>query len=204
MSSSESEESSFDEESKDWYHDSDTSDNISDPSLSSEPLYQKVGSLPVPLQKNHFEEGLISVLTLKAKQKNPMLFLIISSKRESFVYRVFYVQRSRMKTWHEGVEDKENKYDDVWRLAPRQELMRSIDPGAVYSGQTIRFTYGMDHKHITAFIKSTTSTTIKGKLVCGRNRGKTAVFEQNEVLGCTELFASSSLQDLLRQTKNAT
>ena len=61
-----SEHESTDQE--DWYNASDTSEDIPDPNLSKEALYQAPNMLPAPLQKSHFEEGLIYTMTLKGNR----------------------------------------------------------------------------------------------------------------------------------------
>ena len=48
-----SEHESTDQE--DWYNASDTSEDIPDPNLSKEALYQAPNMLPAPLQKSHFD-----------------------------------------------------------------------------------------------------------------------------------------------------
>ena len=42
----------------DWYRESDTGDEIPDPNMQEEPLYQKSGKLPCRIRVSHFE-GLI-------------------------------------------------------------------------------------------------------------------------------------------------
>ena len=53
-------DSDFKFEDEDWYHtDSDTDEDIPDPNLLLDPLFQDVDKLPEPSKKNHFEEGLL-------------------------------------------------------------------------------------------------------------------------------------------------
>ena len=42
----------------DWYNESDTSDDIPDPSNCNSRLFQDINSLPVELKKKHFQEGI--------------------------------------------------------------------------------------------------------------------------------------------------
>ena len=56
----------------DQYHESDKADDISDPNLDRARLYQDVVCLPLKLQKQHYEEGLIYTMTLESGKKNPM------------------------------------------------------------------------------------------------------------------------------------
>ena len=78
------------EQNEDWYNSSDTSDDIPDPDLRAESLYQDEDSLPKRLKKSHFKEGLIYTMTLSAKRNNPMLVQIIELKKDSFVYQCFF------------------------------------------------------------------------------------------------------------------
>ena len=78
-------DSDFKFEDEDWYHtDSDTDEDIPDPNLLLDPLFQDVDKLPEPLKKNHFEEGLLYAMT-KCKDKKTMnIILIILVKRRTF------------------------------------------------------------------------------------------------------------------------
>ena len=62
-----------------WYHESDTSEDIPDPNLEEKSLFQKWNSLPVELRKDHFQEGLLYLMTLDQACKEPMLVMIILS-----------------------------------------------------------------------------------------------------------------------------
>ena len=64
---SESEDSFQDE--NDWYNESDTSEDIPDPNLKPEALYQERDKLPTVLHSSHFVEGLICTMTLKKKKR---------------------------------------------------------------------------------------------------------------------------------------
>ena len=99
-------------EEEDWYNSSDTSDDITNPNEDEDPLYQEVNTLPVPLRKEHFHEGLIYAMTLKEKKINTMLIMVMHAKK-FFVYRLFFARGSARKTYHEGLVDKEIKFSDV-------------------------------------------------------------------------------------------
>ena len=47
----------------------------------------------------------------------------LEKEDDFFVYRPFFVQGSRRKTYHEGASDKKAGFADVWRLAPRRKLV---------------------------------------------------------------------------------
>ena len=70
----------YDEKIEDWYHSSDTSDDIPDPNMSADPLFQDQDLLPEPLQRDHFKEGLIYTMTKHIDRKNALLELIIKAK----------------------------------------------------------------------------------------------------------------------------
>ena len=86
------------EEYEDWYNSSDTSDEIPDPNLSDERLYQDIDCLPVTLSNSHFEEGLLYTMTLSSKKENSMLVWIIEAKQDMFVYHCFFNQVSKAQT----------------------------------------------------------------------------------------------------------
>ena len=73
----------------------------------------------------------------------------------------------------------------------------------VRRGMTIRFPYGMESKRLTVLVLKRTSSSLTCKIECGRNRDKIRSFEQFEMTNCKELFAASSLQDLLSQAKSS-
>ena len=54
-------------EPSDWYRESDTSDDLPDPNVSTQALYQDENKLPVLLKQSHFEEG----SKVKPKVSNP-------------------------------------------------------------------------------------------------------------------------------------
>ena len=53
----------FSENEDDWYHESDTAEEISDPNLVSRALFQAKGKMPCSLEKSHFLEGCICTYT---------------------------------------------------------------------------------------------------------------------------------------------
>ena len=87
-----------DEKDEDWYASSDTSADIPNPDMNKDPLYQDEDSLPEPLKKSHFEEGLLYTLTLLSKQYNPMLVQIIELEQDKFVYQTFFHAASKAMT----------------------------------------------------------------------------------------------------------
>ena len=50
---------------EDWYHESDTSENIPEPNDEPAALYQDLNTLPVPLLNYNFDEGLLYTMTLE-------------------------------------------------------------------------------------------------------------------------------------------
>ena len=191
------------EDTEDWYNSSDTSEDIPNPNLSKEALYQSPNMLPVPLQKSHFEEGLIYTMTLKG-EKTPMLVFINEVTEDLFVYRVFFMQGSTKHTFHQSGKEKISKYKDVWRLAPRTELVRSCIADKAAIGHTLRFAYGMSSSPVTICVTKFTSKTIEGTLLCGTHRGNSKTFQIFEILNCTEIFGSSTLHNLYIKVKDAT
>ena len=190
-------------EPSDWYRESDTSDDLPHPNVSKQALYQDENKLPVLLKQSHFEEGLVYTLTLKSKSCQPMLVMVIHHGKKTFLCRTFFIKGSRKKTYHLGAKDKKVSYEEVLRLAPRRELIQKIDPTNVRMGDVIRFRYGVDEHYVTALVLQRTSRTIKARVECGKARGKFRTYEQYEMVSCTEIFGSSVLQDLYKQTKNA-
>ena len=65
--------SDWDENEEDWYRSSDTENDIPDPNIDPEPLYQDRNMLPESLTKKHFLEGLLYTMTLKREQRKYML-----------------------------------------------------------------------------------------------------------------------------------
>ena len=195
-------EQGWEEKNEDWYRDSDTSENIPEPNDIDAPLYQDRNELPTDLSKEHFEEGLIYTMTMLSKRKEQTLVMIIEAGIEDFVYRPFFIRGSSKKTFHQGLRDKKESYNNVWRLAPRRELARRRDPSEVMVGETIRFTYGMGDKYQTCLVMERRSISLKCRHECGKERGKIQSYEIVEILDCTELFRSSILQNMLAQVKD--
>ena len=83
---------------EDWYSSSDTSDDIPDPNLSAEALYQDLNRLPEPLHNIHFKEGLLYTMTKHDNRRNSMLVFIIEAKLDTFCYHCYFQQTSRAKT----------------------------------------------------------------------------------------------------------
>ena len=113
---------------EDQYRDSDTEDEIPDPNLSPIALYQDTDKLPEPLEKGHFQEGIIYALTLKNDRAVINLGMIILVTDSSFLFRVFTAKGTSRKTYHDGAADKEFAFDQIQRLAPRRELMQPKHP----------------------------------------------------------------------------
>ena len=80
----------YDEKLEDWYHSSDTSDDIPDLNMSADPLFQDQDRLPAPLQRDHFKEGLIYTMTKHSDRKYALLVLIIEAKLRTFSYQLFF------------------------------------------------------------------------------------------------------------------
>ena len=132
-----------------------------------------------------------------------MLILIVELFQDSFLYRVFFHQKSSAKTWHQGANDKKTTNDTVWRLAPRTEYYRADRPQNIRVGQTIWFSYGVDERMRLASVLGITSVSLKCRIECGKHRGNLEDFHQNEIIGCEEVFTSSGLQDIFNQTKTS-
>ena len=173
-----------------------TADDIPDPNLDRDRLYQDVECLPLKLQKPHFEEGLIYTMTLESGKKFPMLVMILETKTETFVYRTFFVLGSSRKTYFEGSDDKTARYEEVWRLAPRREMMHARNPAHVRVGETLRFAYGMEEELFTVLVTGTMTRSLRCTLQCGTHRSTERTFEHIEITNCFELFGSPVLQSL--------
>ena len=165
------------EKNSDWYNDSDTSEDIPDPNLQDDPLFQKVDTLPEELCNKHFEEGLIYVMTLNKQRDKPLLIMVIESRQMDFSYRTFFVRGSSRKTYHQGGTDETASYGDIWRLAPRDELVIEREISTIFIGQTLRLRHGMDVRYETILVTHKTSKTITGTIECGPNRGKAVYFK---------------------------
>ena len=190
-----------DSEPEDWYNESDTSENIPDPNVADESLFQDVDMLPEILTRDHFVEGVLYATTMRTNRKQTSLGMVIEKKDSSFIFRAFFVRGSKRKTFHEGAKDAEIRYENVWRLAPRRELVVRRKPEDARIGQTLRFEYTQGP--VTIRVVRTTSTEITGILECGRSRGQEKVFEKIEMQNCTEIFGSSILQQLYQKADSS-
>ena len=92
---------------------------------------------------------------------------------------------------------------NIWRLAPRRELVEKCDPNDATTGQMLRFEYGMSSTPTTITVIRRRSREIEGQVICGADRGKEVLYSTVEMLHCTEVFGSSMLYDLLSQVKDA-
>ena len=131
-----------------------------------------------------------------------MLVMVMEMCESNFIYRVLFVRGSSKKTHHEGGSDQKANYQDVWRLAPRDELIKKRVITIIYVGQTLRFLYGLKVKIDPIVVSVQTSRTICGTIECGVNRGETGVFKKFDITEHHEDFGTSILQDLLKQVKN--
>ena len=95
------------------------------PNEIPENFHQDVGQLPKPLRKMHFEEDCLYLITTSTNKGLSALGMIVENKTETFLFRVFSYKGKIRKTYHEGAKDKSYRYDEIWRLAPRRELMLS-------------------------------------------------------------------------------
>ena len=116
----------YDEKLEDWYHSSDTSDDIPDPNMSADPLFQDQDLLPEPLQRDHFKEGLIYTMTKHIDRKNALLVLIIEAKLRTFSYQCFFQQRSSSSTYHKTGKETKCAYKDIWRLELRNAILMML------------------------------------------------------------------------------
>ena len=56
---------------------------------------------------------------------------------------------------------------------------------------------------MTAVVLRTTSRKLECRLECGPERGQRRQFDTFEIVGCTEVFGSSLLKNLLKLAKSA-
>ena len=96
-------------------------------------------------------------MTLYAAQNNSMLIWIIQAKQKSFTFRCLFHQGSGAKTLHETGRSKECRHDEVQRLAPRRELVRSYNPDNAVIRQSLRFTHGISNLLVTITVTGKTS-----------------------------------------------
>ena len=82
--SSSSEHSS---QSSDWYdsEEYDTGDEVPNPQDRKESLYQDVNKLPELLKKEHFQEGLLYLITLDDRKDVPSLGMIMETFTDTFL-----------------------------------------------------------------------------------------------------------------------
>ena len=179
---------------EDWYRDTDTEQEIPDPNQDPQSLYQTSNKLPELLEKKHFVEGILYSFTLQKEKSVTFLGLLIECKRSSFIFRIYHTLGASRKIFHEGADDKEWDIDEVWRLAPRTELMLRREPEVVRVGQTVRFYYGGEY--FTIRVTKTLSKQTEGVIMCGQQRGTTKRFELIEMLSIEEIFFFDMLQEL--------
>ena len=74
---------------KDWYHGSDTEDDLPDPNLSPIALQQETNKPPEPLEKRHFQRGIIYAPTIETDRDVSDLGMIILVIDNSILFRVF-------------------------------------------------------------------------------------------------------------------
>ena len=130
--------------------------------------------------------------------------MVIETKRSSFTYRVFNVVGSSKKTYHQGTQDILCDYSEVWRLAPRRELVRNQNPVDIRVGQLIRFSDCVRDSYVTALVSHRTSSTLKCIIECGKDKGEERSYDIFDISDCMELFGSSILKKLLTKVKSAT
>ena len=96
--------SEHESDSEDWYvsEDSETEKEVPDSNNEEAALYQDVDKLPEPLSKNHFQEGLLYLMTLGNEKEKTALGMIIGLKTKSFIKRGFYTKGSGRKNFPRG------------------------------------------------------------------------------------------------------
>ena len=185
----------------DWYNQSDTDESIPDPNKIEDSLFQKADTLPVPIDKVYFEEGLVYFMSLRSKRDTPMLIFLVEKLEEVFIYRVFFVRGSSKNTFHQSGKCAECRYEDVWRLAPRDELVRKQQVTDIFVGQTLRYICSVRDKPGTMMVTKISRTTVTGILECGKNRGETKTIQKYEIVESQEIFGSSLLHSILQKVK---
>lgn len=154
--------------------------------------------LPEELSIHHWEEGIIYAMTVISEKNIMYLGMVIECRKSTFIFRCFFVRGKKRKTYHQGAEDIEYQYSQVFRLAPRRELQIGRTPSEARSGQTLRFKYmGII---ITARILQIMPQKIAGIIECGTSRGEKRVFKMILMFNCQEIFGSSILRDLYSDT----
>ena len=140
-------------------------------------------------------------MTLHKEKHVTLLGLLIEKKKNTFIFRVYCTKGAQRKSFHTGAADKVLSYDDIWRLALRDELMIKTTNKSLRVGQTVRFDY--NEIFYTIRITKTLSRSIKGIVVCGKQRGKERNFESYEMLNIREIFAWDILKSLYRAMEDA-
>ena len=96
-----------------WYHESDTAEEIPDPNVQRKALFQKPRTLPTDLSKDHFEEGLLYTMVLDKEHDKALLVMMIETGNLEFIYRVFFVRGSSRQTYHEAGKNRKTKYKNL-------------------------------------------------------------------------------------------
>ena len=112
-----------DSEPESQYNPDDTDDEIPDPNLDTNCLFQDRNRLPKALSRLHFKPGLVYLLTLGDDKDVTYLGLMIEAMSKTFIFRVYNTKGKTRKTFHTAAADKEWRYAEVWRLAPQRKLM---------------------------------------------------------------------------------
>ena len=74
-------------QSSDWYdsEEYDTGDEVPNPQHRKESLYQDVNKLPELLKREHFQEGLLYLITLDDRKDVPSLGMIVETFMDTFL-----------------------------------------------------------------------------------------------------------------------
>jgi len=182
---------------EEWYDDSDTSQEIPDPNYQDEPLYQKAISPPVDLTKKYFEEGLVHVITLKKQRESPKLVMHMETRQNDFTYRTFFVRGSSRGTFHGRGRNKNAAYEDVFRLAPRDELVLKVDVRRFFVGQTEIFVLN-ERAIYNNYSGCKDVSDDKSYYRMWKEPGYER-FHLYEIVSCHEIFGSSLLHGLLKK-----
>ena len=131
------------EETSDWYDpdESETDQNIPNPNDDPKALFQEEDKLPKLIRKEHFREGWLYSMTMIGEKDVTLLGMVVETKDDTFLFRVFANKGKKRVNYHDGAKDKKYQYDKTWRLAPRNELMLGRSVESIRLGQTIRFDY---------------------------------------------------------------
>ena len=93
------------------------------------------------------------------------------------------------------------RYEDVWRLAPRDELVRKQQVTDIFMGQTLRYICSVRDKPETMMVTKISRTTVTSILECGKNRGETKTIQKYVIVESQEIFGSSLLHSILQKVK---